>query len=72
MAAALSEGLISPRKVDIITSATAGLEEEHAATIEDYALEIASMLTPSELRKKLAEAVLRRTPVLTRWPRLLG
>lgn len=62
VAAALSKGLISPRKVDIITSATAGLEEGHAATVEDYALEIAPTLTPAELRKKLAEAALVTEP----------
>ncbi|WP_277051036.1 DUF222 domain-containing protein [Ruania albidiflava] len=59
---ALSKGLISPRKVDIITAALAGLEEEQAEVVEDLALEIAPTHTPSQLKKKLADAVLVADP----------
>lgn len=59
---ALAKGLISPRKVDIITAAMAGLEEEQAEVVEDLALEIAPSHTPSQLKKKLAEAVLVADP----------
>ncbi len=59
---ALAQGLISSRKVDIITAALAGLEQEQAENVEDYALEIAPTHTPSQLKKKLAEAVLVQDP----------
>jgi len=59
---ALSRGLISTRKVDIITAALAGLEEEQAEVVEDLALELAPTHTPAQLKKKLAEAVLVADP----------
>ncbi|WP_277051047.1 HNH endonuclease signature motif containing protein [Ruania albidiflava] len=62
VADALTQGRIGSRKVDIITAALAGLEQEQAENVADYALEIAPTHTPSQLKKKLAEAVLVADP----------